>query len=146
MICTNQEDDDGRAGEGAGVCQPGGQAVERLPAAHVVHEERPRGSTVIAPGDAAEPLLAGRVPDLQLHHPPAHRHDFAPEFHSYRMRAVLLELTFDKLIEQAGLAAASRSNHEELKQKVVLVLRTGHLQICSHQWLIFTSYSYNKVS
>ena len=73
-LVAHHEDDDGWAGQGPGVRQPGRQAVEGLPRGDVVYEESPGRAAVVAAGDAAESLLAGRVPDLQLHCLAAHWH------------------------------------------------------------------------
>lgn len=50
----------------AGVLQPGGQVVERLPARNVVHEQRTGRTAVVRPGNGPESLLPSCVPDLQL--------------------------------------------------------------------------------
>lgn len=50
-----------------GLLQPDRDVLEALHVAHVVGEDPAHAVAVVGLGDRAEPLLAGRVPQLQLH-------------------------------------------------------------------------------
>ena len=53
-------------GEVPRVGQPGGEVVVGGAPRHVVHQQRAGRPAVVGPGHRPEPLLARRVPDLQL--------------------------------------------------------------------------------
>lgn len=48
------------------VSDPVLNVLERLLVGHVVHEHDAHGAAVVGGGDRSEPLLTGRVPNLQL--------------------------------------------------------------------------------
>ena len=85
------------------VLQPRRQVLERLPPRDVVHEQRAHRTAVVAPRDAPELLLAGCVPDLQLHLLPVHVHGAAPELDADGQVVHGLEALVGELEKEAGL-------------------------------------------
>lgn len=59
----------------------------------VVDHEGPGGPSVVGPGDGPEPLLTGRVPDLQLHLLTMDLHDPRPKLHPDSVRTVRHDCT-----------------------------------------------------
>ena len=77
-----------------GICQipcvgePTAEVVVGRPPRHVVDHERAGRAAVVGPRHGAEPLLARRVPDLQLDLLAGNLDDARAELHADRVRAV----------------------------------------------------------
>lgn len=96
--------------------QPALQQLQRPSAIHVVHEDHGIDGAVIVMGDrAAEPLLPGRVPQLQLAAFPLDTHNLLSEVKSYGGFAVDREPTSAEAEGQAGLANARLPQHNYLE-------------------------------
>ena len=86
--------------------KPHAQVVKALFLKQIEAEDDALGSLVVGIGDGPVSLLAGRVPDLQLHFPVAVVDGAEAKVDSDRCRVVLDEVIICKPDEQARLADA----------------------------------------
>ena len=104
------------------VLHPPGHVVERLLVGDVVEDDGPEGVPVVGGGDGPVPLLARRIPDLDLHRLTSYQEGLGGELHPDGGLGVQAELVPGKPREEAGLAHPGVPDQDDLEEVVVVVL------------------------
>jgi len=100
--------------------QPAIDALETAGRCGVVDEQDAMGTAIVGRQHRLEALLAGGVPDLELHHLAGHLHGAHLEVHAHRAQILSGKLAVREAHQQTGLAHAAVPQDEDLEQVLVV--------------------------